>query len=92
MNEEKAPLFIAARKASGDKEREKIRRDTEARCREERREYFEDLMKKLGITKEEGRKAYIEFLINQKRSDRWLNQKLDIEVLEDMVKEEKRND
>ena len=56
--------------------------------KQERREYFENLMQKLGITKEEGRKAYIKFLINQKKSDRWLNQKLDIEVLEEMVKEE----
>ena len=51
--------------------------------KQERREYFENLMQKLGITKEK-RKAYIEFLINQKRSDKWLNQKLDIEVLEEM--------
>ena len=55
--------------------------------KQERREYFENLMQKLGITKEEGRKAYIEFLINQKKSDKWLNQKLDIEVLEEMAKE-----
>ena len=59
--------------------------------KQERREYFEDLMKKLGITKEEGREAYIEFLINQKRSDRWLNQKLDIEVLEEMKESENKN-
>ena len=51
--------------------------------KQERHEYFETLMQKLGITKEK-RKAYIEFLINQKRSDKWLNQKLDIEVLEEM--------
>lgn len=51
--------------------------------KQERREYFENLMQKLGIT-EAGRKAYIEFLIRQKKSDKWLNQKLDIEVLEEM--------
>ena len=53
--------------------------------KQERREYFENLMQKLGITKEK-RKAYIEFLIKQKRSEKWLNQKLDIEVLEEMIK------
>ena len=83
MNEEKAPFFSKVRKGGGRSERDKISRETKARCEEERREYFEDLMKKLGITKQK-RKAYIEFLINQKRSDRWLNQKLDIEVLEEM--------
>ena len=57
--------------------------------KEERREYFENLMQKLGIT-EEKRKAYIVFLINQKKSDKWLNQKLDIEVLEEMKEEEGR--
>ena len=55
--------------------------------KQERREYFENLMKKLGITKEK-RKAYIEFLISQKKSKKWLNQKLDIEVLEKMKEEE----
>ncbi len=54
--------------------------------KQERSEYFENLIQKLGITKEK-RKPYIEFLINQKRSDKWLNQKLDIEVLEEMKKE-----
>ena len=58
--------------------------------KEDRKEYFENLMQKLGITKEK-RKAYIEFLINQKRSDKWLNQKLDIEVLEEMKEDEKKN-
>ena len=56
--------------------------------KQERREYFENLMQKLGITKAK-RKAYIEFLIKQKKSDKWLNQKLDIEVLEEMEEEEK---
>ena len=55
--------------------------------KQERCEYFESLMKKLGVTKEK-RKAYIEFLINQKRSAKWLNQKLDIEVLEEMKESE----
>ena len=41
-------------------------------------------MQKLGITKAK-RKAYIEFLIKQKKSDKWLNQKLDIEVLEEKL-------
>lgn len=54
--------------------------------KEERREYFENLMQKLGIT-EEKRKAYIVFLINQKKSAKWLKQKLDIEVLEEMAEE-----
>lgn len=58
--------------------------------KQERREYFENLMQKLGITEEKGRKAYIAFLINQKKSDRWLNQKLDIEVLEEMKEEEEK--
>jgi hypothetical protein len=55
--------------------------------KQKRREYFENLMQKLGITEEKGRNAYIAFLINQKKSDKWLNQKLDIEVLEEMVRE-----
>ena len=55
--------------------------------KQERREYFENLMKKLGITKAK-RKAYLTFLVNQKRSEKWLNQKLDIEVLEEMKEEE----
>jgi len=57
--------------------------------KQERREYFENLMKKLGVTKEK-RGAYIAFLINQKRSDKWLNQKLDIEVLAEMKEEEEK--
>ena len=55
--------------------------------KQERREYFVNLMQKLGITKEK-RIPYIEFLIHQKRSAKWLNQKLDIEVLEELREEE----
>lgn len=57
--------------------------------KQERHEYFEALMQKLGIT-ETKRKAYIEFLIKQKKSDKWLNQKLDIEVLEELREEEEK--
>lgn len=57
--------------------------------KKERREYFESLMKKLGITKEK-RKAYIEFLIKQKKSEKWLNQMLDIEVLEELKEKEEK--
>ena len=57
--------------------------------KQERHEYFENLMKKLGIT-EAGRKSYIAFLIKQKKSDKWLNQKLDIEVLEEMGEVEEK--
>jgi len=56
--------------------------------KKERSQYFEDLLKKLNIN-EEGRKPYLTYLINQKKSKKWLNQKLDIEVLEEMVKEGK---
>ena len=59
--------------------------------KQERREYFENLMQKLGITKE-ARKAYIGFLINQKKSNKWLNQKMDIEVLEEMKMLEGKED
>ena len=59
--------------------------------KQERREYFENLMQKLGITKEK-RKAYIGFLIKQKKSEKWLNQKLDIEVLEELKEEEEKED
>lgn len=55
----------------------------------ERLEYFENLLKKLHIT-EEGRKTYIEYLLNQKRSNKFLNQKRDIEVLREMLEGEKR--
>ena len=55
--------------------------------KQERREYFENLMQKLGITKEK-RMPYIKFLIKQKKSEKWLNQKLDIEVLEEMKEKE----
>ena len=48
-------------------------------------------MQKLGITKAK-RKAYIEFLIKQKKSDKWLNQKLDIEVLEELRREEEERE
>ena len=57
--------------------------------KQERREYFEELMRKLGITKAK-RKSYIEFLIRQKQSEKWLNQKLDIEVLEELRGEEEK--
>ena len=60
--------------------------------KQERREYFENLMQKLGITEEKGRNAYIAFLINQKKSDKWLNQKMDIEVLEEMKMLEGKED
>lgn len=59
--------------------------------RQERHKYFENLMQKLGITKAK-RKAYIEFLIKQKKSDKWLNQKLDIEVLEELRREEEERE
>ena len=55
----------------------------------ERCEYFEEMFKKIGITTKEGRKRYLEFLIKQKRSEKFLNQKLDIEVLEEMLEGEK---
>ena len=57
--------------------------------KEERHEYFENLLKKIRIP-EKGRRAYLEYLISQKRSIKFLNQKLDIEVLEEMLEEEKR--
>ena len=57
--------------------------------KKERREYFEELFGKIGITTKEGRKRYLEFLIDQKRSKKFLNQKLDIEVLEEMLEEKK---
>jgi len=55
--------------------------------KEERKQYFENRLTQQGIT-EKGRRAMLEFWLKQKRSERWLNQKLDIEVLEEMVKEE----
>ena len=55
--------------------------------KEERHEYFENLLNKIGIP-EKGRRAYLEYLISQKRSIKFRNQKLDIEVLEEMLEEE----
>ena len=57
--------------------------------KKERCEYFEEMFKKIGITTKEGRKRYLEFLIKQKRSEKFLNQKLDIEVLEEMLEGER---
>ena len=56
--------------------------------KKERVEYFENLLKKIGIP-EKGRKAYLEYLVSQKRSIKFLNQKLDIEVLEEMLEKER---
>ena len=56
--------------------------------KEERHEYFENLLKKIGIP-EKGRRAYLEYLISQKRSIKFLNQKQDIEVLEEMLEKER---
>ena len=56
--------------------------------KKERVEYFENLLNKLCIP-EKGRRAYLEYLISQKRSIKFLNQKLDIEVLEEMLEEKK---
>ena len=57
--------------------------------KKERKQYFEDLFEKIGIITKEGRKAYLEFLIKQKKSEKFLNQKQDIEVLEEMFEVER---
>ena len=57
--------------------------------KEERKQYFEGLFEKIGITTKEGRKRYLGFLIKQKKSEKFLNQKQDIEVLEEMLEVEK---
>ena len=57
--------------------------------KKERCEYFEEMFKKIGIATKEGRERYLEFLIKQKKSEKFLNQKLDIEVLEEMLEGEK---